>query len=336
MYTNNTLDRGFDDEFQTISIIIPVYNSSEYLRNCLNSVQQQKYNNIEVIIIDDGSKDNSKMICKEFVKSDSRFILHSLRHQGVSATRNYGLKIASGQYVVFLDSDDSIKNSYLQNLYKEIHDSAVDLVICDYNQVDVNSDTKDMEHYVPKCGLYQKKSYINQLAKCPGAHYFGVLWNKIYRMDIIQKENIQFDTRLELGEDFDFNMKYLAAIHQIRVIPDKLYTYYWNRPSSLTHAAKSVEQKVSERILLYHSYRNLYVHERLDVIWFYKLHYYMYKAYFEETKNFDYKNKKLKRYYMKKYLIDEDYALPEIVLVLMVKKIINIRRKLVDNKLKVN
>ncbi|WP_314853272.1 glycosyltransferase family A protein, partial [uncultured Granulicatella sp.] len=99
-----------------ISVIIPVYNVENYLEECLKSVQTQTYTNIEVILVNDGSTDKSKLICERYCQENSRFLLINQENQGLSAARNKGVEISTGEYIVFVDSDDIIKTNYLEKL----------------------------------------------------------------------------------------------------------------------------------------------------------------------------------------------------------------------------
>ena len=99
-----------------ISVIVPVYNVEKYLEECLDSIQDQTYSDIEVILVNDGSTDSSKEICKKYCKQDSRFLLINQENQGLSAARNKGVEISTGEYIVFVDSDDIIKTNYLEKL----------------------------------------------------------------------------------------------------------------------------------------------------------------------------------------------------------------------------
>ena len=112
-----------------ISVIIPVYNVENYLEECLKSVQNQTYTNIEVLLVNDGSTDNSKQICERYCQEDSRFLLINQENQGLSAARNKGVEISTGEYIVFVDSDDSIKTNYLEKLMQYMAED-VDIVEC--------------------------------------------------------------------------------------------------------------------------------------------------------------------------------------------------------------
>lgn len=267
-----------------ISIILPVYNADKYLKRCLNSIMNQDYPNIEVLIIDNGSTDRSYEICRDYISSDSRFHLFFQKERGVSNARNLGLDKAAGAYLLFIDSDDYIERNYVAKLWETVSIADKTMAVCDYRQECVLTAEKDMSHYTALPGCYSRKAFINQVSNCPGAHYFGVLWNKIYKTNLIHSKGIKFNTKLSLGEDFSFNMQYLSLIDRVKVISDKLYIYSWQSPESLTFHKKTIKKQIEERLMLYRAYENLFRREKLERSWGYKLHYYMLKAYFEETK----------------------------------------------------
>lgn len=124
-----------------ISVIIPVYNAEKYLEQCLNSIKNQTYKNFEVIIVNDGSKDNTDSICKKFAQSDSRFRYFSKENGGVSSARNFGLDNANGHYITFIDGDDWVEHNHLEILIKSITENNSDIAICSYKEFDNNIDT---------------------------------------------------------------------------------------------------------------------------------------------------------------------------------------------------
>ena len=115
-----------------ISIIVPIYNCEKYLAKCLDSIIRQDYSNLEVILINDGSSDNSKSICEEFCKKDKRFILINKKNEGVSEARNTGLDIASGEYIIFIDADDWIEPNMCKVLLDSLNSNEADMVFCNH------------------------------------------------------------------------------------------------------------------------------------------------------------------------------------------------------------
>lgn len=304
-----------------ISMIIPIYNGEKYLERCLYSIRNQRYRNIEAILIDDGSIDYSSKICQDFSKNDNRFHFFSQDNHGVSSARNLGLDKIKGKYLLFVDSDDYIEENYITKLWESVKLTGADMVICDYRQECEHTNAIDMIHYTAPPGDYNRKSFINQLSKCPGAHYFGVLWNKLYNTELIRSRKLSFNTALSLGEDFAFNMEYLSLVNHIKVIADRLYIYSWKNPSSLSHQTKAIEKQLEERFILYQAYKDLFCRENLEHRWWYKLHYYMLKAYFEETKALGSDIKKYQRKFYKRYISDTGIGKKEFQMFLLMKEL---------------
>lgn len=285
-----------------ISIIVPIYNAELYLERCLRSLEKQTYQNTEIVLIDDGSEDGSREICQRYVKKDARFSLYIQNNRGVSEARNLGLDKVSGEYILFTDSDDYLEENYVMAFWKTMELTKADMVVCNYRQECRLRGDSDMKHYTAPPGNYRRKAYIDRVSRCPGAHYFGVLWNKIYRTELLRNNGMRFDPKLSLGEDFVFNMEYLSLIKRIYVIADKLYIYSWENADSLSHYQKTPEKRIEERITLYHAYIALFQREHLGGYWNYRLHYYILKAYFEEIKALEEEDEREKAKFYQAYV----------------------------------
>lgn len=218
-----------------VSIIIPVYNVEKYLRQCIDSVLNQTYRNIEVILVDDGSKDNSLEICNEYTKKDNRIIVISKQHNGVSDTRNVGIDISSGEYISFVDSDDMIKSEMIEILLREMLESKVEMVNCSF-EYDYSG------HRVPKksrlpTGIYDVSSLRNSLIDdgTMSGILFGSACGVLYKRSIINDYNIRFDITVKYNEDGLFNINYLQFCNSIKVLgddSDHLYIYRYNEKSA--------------------------------------------------------------------------------------------------------
>ncbi len=208
-----------------VSIVIPIYNASKYLNKCLESVINQTYQNIEIILVDDGSKDNSGEICDVFAKKDNRIIVIHQKNCGVSTARNNGIKKASGKYVSFIDSDDMVHPDYITKLVNKLDgnnlsicqiDNFHDSVIYDDNERETIK--LDKIHFIELC-----KFLLLNTPCC-----------KLYDMNIINKNNIYFDSNLSLGEDLLFNLVYLKYVDNITITNQKLYYYRKDENSTLS------------------------------------------------------------------------------------------------------
>ncbi len=207
-----------------VSIVVPVYNSDKYLKECIESILTQTYKNFELIIINDGSIDNSLLICQEYSKLDARITIISQENLGVSVARNVGIEKLSGEYVVFVDSDDCIKSDYIEKLIN-VFQYNVDLSICDFltdGKSSVQHSIGIMNQLQTFKGLYTRKKYL------------GFLFNKMFKADIIKENCINFDNKSGWCEDALFCTKYVSYITNAYYIDEPLY-YYCIRDDSATH-----------------------------------------------------------------------------------------------------
>ena len=211
-----------------ISIIIPVYNTEKYLNRCIDSILNQSFRDFEIILVDDGSTDRSPKICDDYEKIDSRVKVVHKSNGGVSCARNIGIDMATADYISFIDSDDSIESvmyEELYNLYKE----DVDLTACSYEFVfdnvknfkktNANNEVIDMAtalHY----------SLINR-------DFYGYIFNKLYKKEIIDKFNFKFDENISYGEDTLWLCKYVMKCRKIAFINENYYYYYINPDSAM-------------------------------------------------------------------------------------------------------
>ena len=220
-------------ENKCVSVIMPIYNCENELNRSISSVLNQTYSNIQLILIDDGSTDNSCQICEHYRKKDSRVELHVRESSGVSSSRNYGLDCVKGEYVTFLDADDEMKSTAIETMVNTVEKTESDMVVCSYYK-EFRSNFHIPVERLERCGKYTAKEYLCNTLKDPGHHYYGVVWNKIYRNEIIRKKNIRFDTNVNLGEDFIFNLEYISNVSSVCVIKDRLINYSKRKSKTLS------------------------------------------------------------------------------------------------------
>lgn len=194
-----------------VSVIIPIYNTESYLEKCLESIRTQTYVNIEIIMIDDGSTDCSKVIANAFVEKDSRFHLFSQRNAGVSMARNYGLDIAQGEYILFIDSDDWIEPQMIERLVYNMKEYNTDISCCQYDRGSCFTGEKTE--------LWNKQITLQNFLIHKEIN--GSLVNKLFRKELIK--NNRLDESIKYGEDALFLWKSLLNINSIVVSPDILY-----------------------------------------------------------------------------------------------------------------
>lgn len=229
----------------TISIIIPVYNVSQYLKSCIDSIIRQTFQSYEIILVDDKSTDDSGNICDSFASRDSRIIVfHQASNQGVSVARNKGIELASGDWITFIDSDDFVLSDYLEKLYSGIQQSdfvlSGDLYI-ENGQLIQESKLPERSWNVRSACSEDDIKYIENITSLHG---------KLFRRDITLQHHIQFDHSLRLGEDRDFCISYLSKISSVSYLPYAGYCYNTDIAGSLS------KQKVQNMLLTDVNYWN--------------------------------------------------------------------------------
>ena len=204
-----------------ISIIVPCYNCQDTIKECYNSIKKSVSNVLshEIILINDGSTDNTRLILNEIKVTDKSVVVINQENKGVSAARNIGLKNAKGKYISFVDSDDSILEEYYKKMVGPLKEnSRLDLVICDYSSSELSKEdilNISIDNIYEE-GLKSKGSFEKLR---------GYVWNKIYKRDILDNNNIIFDEEVKFCEDLGFNLIYLKYVENVKIIPKKLYRY---------------------------------------------------------------------------------------------------------------
>ena len=224
-----------------VSVIIPIYNAEKYMNRCIDAVLNQKYKNIEVILINDGSVDSSKKICQKYCEKDNRVICISKNNEGVSKARNAGIKIATGKYLCFIDADDWIDIEYVEEYVLCAEDRDADLVIgsyiSEYNDYKVEK-VKD-EKYHKK--LLSQNEALKKILSPKGIN--GTVWAKMFERKIVNEHNLQFETDIRVGEDLLFVFRYIKYFKTIISDPKKMYHYLIHSGSALHSEIQSVEDK---------------------------------------------------------------------------------------------
>lgn len=213
-----------------ISVIIPVYNVENYLKKSVDSVLNQTLIDIEVILIDDGSSDNSPSICDDYKAKDSRVKVIHKENAGVSSARNDGLKIATGQFVTFVDSDDFIAPYMYEKMYNSAMKNNADMTICNFVKTD-GKGVVNFEEDSSKEEIYDAKGAFELIADFSLPIQVTV-WNKIYRKNIV--DNLYFDTNKIMAEDLEFLMKAVFKCSKVSYLPIAMYGYYAQREGAAT------------------------------------------------------------------------------------------------------
>ena len=209
-----------------ISVIVPVYKSEAFLGKCVESLLAQSFQDFELLLVDDGSPDDSGAMCDAYAAKDSRVRVIHKPNGGVSSARNAGLDAARGDYVVFVDSDDYVDPSYLEGLLLPLREQAEPektLVITDYQPFTPNGDEKRSFPQPFTVGLSEAapQTFRDLIF---GFRLFPP-YCKLYRREIIEANHLRFDTSIRTAEDFDFNMRYVAHVETICYSPIPSYHY---------------------------------------------------------------------------------------------------------------
>lgn len=207
-----------------ISIIMPVYNKEKYLQTILNQLMNQSFNNYECLLIDDGSTDNSGLICDEFSNHDNRFKAFHKANGGVSNARNIGLDNVIGKYITFVDADDEIHDDFLLNLYNCIESTGAEIVVGSYIKFWDYKKDKQIVKYPNSNKVFKFENVLDTFVGIQkNTGIFGCCCSKIFKKSLIN--DIRFDSQLRLAEDFDFYLKIYDKIDLI-YFDDKSYYYY--------------------------------------------------------------------------------------------------------------
>ena len=215
-----------------ISIIIPAYNAEKQLAPCLDSLLAQTYSNKEILLVNDGSKDRTAAICDDYAaKHDCIRVLHQ-QNAGVSAARNAALEIATGEYIAFVDSDDTVAPDYLQALMEW---RAYDFVTAGYRWQDPDLNWHDRIFSDEQVSLETLKKFPSRYM---GKYYFCSPWATLTKRELIEKTHLRFDTQIHSGEDTLFLLQYLQNASNIKILPQCGYHYYFY-PGSLANRRHS-------------------------------------------------------------------------------------------------
>ena len=249
-----------------LSIIVPVYNGEKYILNWLNSIYCQVLPKFEVIIVNDGSDEICLDIIKKFVSCHAECILiNSVINEGVSKARNHALEIAKGKYIMFLDADDSWKD----NKVREIINIATnyDLVL---GAFDITYKTKILGTKVESPTLVSKKIYYKKLFKPETQYLYSVLWNKVFRGDIIRKYRIRFRNDIKICEDWTFILDYLDCIDSIYISDCNFYQYSQDNFNSLVKKKRIRRENVNGRtqvpLQICGCFHSLIIYHRISLV----------------------------------------------------------------------
>lgn len=239
----------------TVSIIVPVYNAEAGLRRCVESVLSQAYTDFELLLIDDGSQDASGEICDEYAGKDPRVTVIHKENTGVSDSRNIGIARAAGRYIQFLDSDDWITPDATSLMVREAEESGCDMVISDFYRV--VGERVSHKGDIDRDGLLTLEEFAGFMMENPADFYYGVLWNKLFKREMIRRYDLKMDQSISWCEDFMFNLEYLRHASSIYVLRVPVY-YYVKTKGSLVNQGLSLTRTIKMKGMVFAYYHDFY------------------------------------------------------------------------------
>lgn len=238
-----------------ISIIVPVYNSESTLERCVQSILNQNFSDFELLLVDDGSTDESGKLCDSFASKDKRVSVIHKENSGVSDSRNIAIKQAKGTFLQFADSDDWITPDASKLLYQAATEYNCDMVIADFYRVVGRriSHKGNITSITPLSRI----EFAEKMMEKPADFYYGVLWNKLYRREIIEKYGLYMDTNISWCEDFMFNLEYIRHAESFYAIHAPIY-YYVRTKGSLASQGMSLPKTISMKKMVFAHYHQFY------------------------------------------------------------------------------
>lgn len=220
---------------KSLSIVIPIYNGEKFIENCVESIAKQNNGKIEVVLINDGSTDNTSLICAALAEKYSFVSYYEKVNGGVSSARNFGLDVIIGEYVWFVDADDCIVNGAINEIFKIQSDLAV------FNFMQLNNTKETLVNLVEENHLYVLNGYDDFFKDYIFRYKLNnALWNKVFKLSIIKENRISFNENIKIGEDYLFSLCYYRVIKDIYFSTTPIYVYYINDSGAMQSKNKNV------------------------------------------------------------------------------------------------
>lgn len=235
-----------------ISLVIPAFNAASYLEQCIDSILKQTYTDFEIIVIDDGSTDDTRFICKKYEAKDSRIRYIHQKNAGVSAARNRGIENAKGDWIAFVDADDTVESRYLEYMIKAVSEKNADIVFCGFSVVGTSLRADDMSALCECCGG-QETGVINStqaiermICVDPDKMFYGYVWRNLFSTSLLSKYRIRFQCDIKISEDYQFILEYLLHATQVALVAIPLYCYRVNDSSVTTKYMPSLHHDMNK------------------------------------------------------------------------------------------
>lgn len=242
-------------EFPLVSIIVPMYNTAGCIARCVKSICAQTYKSIEILLLNDGSTDDTLAVCRALAASDHRIALVDKTNTGAADTRNQGIALAHGKYIQFVDSDDYLAPGATATLIERAEHAGADMVIAHYYRVDGGKTTR--HGFLKRRDVMDQREFARELMDEPASFYYGVLWNKLYRTALIRDNDVLCREELNWSEDFLFNLEYIRYAHRFCAVDTPVY-YYVKNEKSITHTQIDLVGVVKTKAKLFTYYKGLY------------------------------------------------------------------------------
>ena len=238
-----------------VSIIVPVYKAESFLSRCVDSILNQEYRDFELLLVDDGSPDSSGDICDSYAANDSRVRVIHQANSGVSAARNHAIEEARGTYLQFLDSDDWITPDATKLLVRSAEDFQADLVIADFYRV--IGERVSHKGDIDEDEVISREEFAEHMMENPADYYYGVIWNKLYRRDLIEQHHLRMNPNINWCEDFMFNLEYIRYANRFYALKTPIYYYVKTKGSLVTQGA-SISNTIKMKLTVFEYYNNFY------------------------------------------------------------------------------
>ena len=240
-----------------VSIVVPIYNVEKYLCRCVDSLLSQSYQNIEVILVDDGSSDSSGKIADAYAEEHANVTVIHKENAGVSLARNTGIMAASGDYIYFADSDDWVASDAVEKMIDAVLQDHADLVMTGY-YLEYPNEGYTVEFDIPDKQVFSEKQQLPDAILEMEKHNFNVLWNKLFKTAIIRENQLQFTKALSTGEDLLFICQYMMCEPSVALIPGKTYHYMRQDEDSL--AGKYRKDLYTQTLMCIQAREMMYTH----------------------------------------------------------------------------
>lgn len=241
----------------TVSVIVPVFNGEKYLERCVDSILNQEYEDLELILVDDGSTDGTGEICRRYERQDPRVLLITKENSGVSDSRNLAIGQALGTYLQFVDSDDWLAPDATRLMVRRMEETGCDLVIADFYRV--SGERVSHKGDIEEDGKMSLETFASYMMENPADFYYGVLWNKLYRREIVERHRLRMDRNISWCEDFMFNLEYMRHAETICALRTPVY-YYVKRKGSLVNQGMNISRVIRMKLMVFEYYNNFYKH----------------------------------------------------------------------------